>query len=326
MKNKYQILLLLVFLINNSFPAMAQDIMMHTQGILKQEFFNPAYNSFKDYASFSLLNKYQWTGSMNGAPKTYAVNAYIPVKLSGLGFGITAITEEIGLRNKVSFTGNLSHNVKVGENGYLAFGYGIGMQNISYNTQKMKTYEGSEITSDINSTDYNFALGMFYYGNSYFAGLSTNVLVSGTDYTGGQILPGVDVTTGYVHRFSESLLLKPEMILKYYPVRSTYYQSAEASKSRAKPVLDLGINALLMSRMWLGTSFRIKQAWTFSADVIIKDAFKLGYTFEWGVGKGINQFNSHGIRLVWNLIPSYALKGFNRSSRYKGAIIDEIYR
>ncbi len=317
MKNRYNIYILILFLFQLSLPGYGQDDIMHTQGIMKQEFMNPAYNSFKDYTSINLLTRQQWYNRMDGTPKIYAANVYLPVSLSGLGIGLTVIEESIGLREKVSFSGSLSHNIRVGASNYLAFGYGIGVQNISYDMNRLKTYTNLSIGGlDLNSTNLNAQLGIFYYGPMYFAGLSSNLLFNKNNFDSGSLLPGFDFTSGFVYQISDDVIFRPDMVLKYY--QADFYESGngQITKSTADPVFDLGLNFLLAGKLWVGTSHRFGQAQTFSADVFVRDAFKVGYTFELGIGKGMNQFNSHGVRLVWDIKTERALQGFDRTGRH----------
>jgi len=124
------------------------------------------------------------------------------------------------------------------------------------------------------------------------------------------------------------LLFRPDMVLKYYPVKQYSFIDGKENQSIVDPIIDVAANFLLFEKLWLGTSHRFAQAQTFSADVIVKEKFRIGYTFELGIGKTINQFNSHGIRLVWNFIPEKALQSFDRSGRHdvKGMMNTYLYR
>ena len=316
MKIRFRGSILLLLLTHLSLQLAAQDVLMHTQSITKQEFLNPAYNSFKDYTSVNLMSRHQWFNKMPGSPEMYAANMYVPISLSGFGIGFTAISESIGLRQKVSFAGNLSHNVRVSTQNYLAFGYSLGIQNISYDMNRLRTYPDITISGlDLNTTNTNIGIGFFYYSPVFFAGISSNTLINGSKYQDNTFLPGFDLTSGFMYRINDQILLRPDFILKYYPVDELIYRNGEVFKSKTDPILDVSINILLDEKLWLGTSHRFGQAQTFSADVIIKESYKIGYTYELGTGKGMNQFSSHGIRLAWNIIPRAALQRFDRHGR-----------
>ncbi len=271
----------------------------------------------------------QWYDKCTGTPKTAAANVYVPVSLSGFGIGITALKESIGLRKKTSFGASLSHNVRISSSNFLALGYGLGVQNVSYDLDLLRTYSDFSVGGiDLNSSDLSVTLGMFYYTPRYFLGLSSNMLITDMDLYKGWQLPGLDFTSGLMFRVNSFLLFRPDMVLKYYPVKQYSFIDGKENQSIVDPIIDVAANFLLFEKLWLGTSHRFAQAQTFSADVIVKEKFRIGYTFELGIGKTINQFNSHGIRLVWNFIPEKALQSFDRSGRHdvKGMMNTYLYR
>lgn len=327
MGNRKHILLFL--LLHVCVLGVAQDALMHTQSVMKQEFINPAYNSFKDFTSVNLMSRYQWVSKIDGAPETYAVNVYSPINLSGLGVGFMAINQSIGLRRRLSFSGSFSHNLRVNSSDYLAFGYSVGFQSVAYDVQRLETYPDLDLgTIDFNVTNTTAAFGLVFYDPAYFVGLSSNLLFAGNKSGSGWLVPGFDLTSGFMYNISKGVFFRPDFVLKYYPVKQTIYENGKQYQSLVSPLLDIGINFLLAEKVWLGTSHRFGQAQTCSVDVLIREAFKIGYTYEIGLGKGINQFSSQGIRLTWNLIPKRALKGFDRSGRYntKGRMCTYLYR
>lgn len=327
MRNKKHILLFFFF--HLCLTGFAQDVLMQTQNVMKQEFINPAFNSFKGYTSVNLMNRYQWYNQVSGAPVTYAANVYIPVSLSGLGVSFMAINQSIGLRQKTSFCGSFSHNLRITHMDYLALGYSVGLQNISFDTKRLQSYPDLDLGGlELSSTDLSVSFGMFYYNPAFFVGLSSNVLITGPKYEFGWLIPGFDFTAGYMHPLSSSVFFRPDLVLKYYPLKQVVYENGEVSEAMVDPVLDVGVNFLMFERLWLGTSHRFGQAQTFSVDVIIREAFKFGYIYELGMGMGLNQFNSQGIRLVWDLIPKRSLKGFARSGRHNinGRMSTYLYR
>jgi len=325
-KKTYILLFLFLFCGLRSF---AQDVLMQTQNIMRQEFLNPAYSSFKDFTSINLMSRYQWLNNLDGAPKTYAANVYIPVKLSGFGLGFTAISQSIGLRQKMSFTSSFSHNVRVGLSDYLALGYGFGLQNVSYDMNRLATHTDIDPgTLNLNATNFSVCTGLFFYDPAFFVGLSTNVLFNKDSFDSGWLVPGFDFTTGFMVHVNRSLLFRPEVVLKYYPTKMYVVDGTQKNESMVPPILDVGVSFLLGERLWLGTSHRLGEAQTFSVDVVVSETFRFGYSYELGLGNNVNQISSHGIRLTWNIIPQRAFRGYDRSGRYnmKAMMGTNLYR
>ena len=308
MKNNYilSICFALFVLLLECQYAVSQDEMMHTQSVMKQEYLNPAYNSFKDFTSISLFSRQQWSNTVVGSPETYAASFYTPMRLSGLGIGLITISEKIGLRNKVSASGSLTTNVRLASTSYLAFGFGLGFESTTYDRERMiLQYPGLDIGDfDLNYTKTSITLGFFYYATHVFCGLSSNTLIDRQRISGDWFLPGFDFSLGSMHQLNKNVMFRPELAIKYYHVRDVVYDDGIRNISFFDPIYELSANFLLDNRLWLGTSRRFNQAHTFSVDVIIHEKLKLGYTYELGIGSGLNQFNSQGIRLSWNFTSS----------------------
>nr|WP_320118741.1 PorP/SprF family type IX secretion system membrane protein [uncultured Marinifilum sp.] len=294
----FGVLLLMLSLLNQK-QVYAQ---YHTtsQSIVNQEFYNPAYNSFKANASVSLFNRWQWTKVAN-SPKTYALNAYSPIKKSALGIGTTLITESIGLRNITTMHASLSHNIKVGETSFLALGYSLGFESICYDKDEMITNLGVDISSlgSLNSFSPALNMGLMYLSSNFFAGISTNMVLRQTEVS-STMLPGFDFTTGMVFDFENDILFKPALVVKYYKEQRIGNDPNYDEEKFARPLIDLSANFKIGDLFWLGTSHRFNQAQTFLLEMTILEKLKMGITYELGFGDGLNQYNSQSIRLAWN--------------------------
>ncbi len=270
-----------------------------TQSLVRQEFFNPAYNSFKDYYSFSTLSRWQWA-DVAYSPRTYALSAYLPINNSTFGLGPTIIKENIGLRNILTFYGSASHNVKLTRNSFLAFGLGVGFESSTYDKEKLRTYLGADLYGvDYSRIDPAISIGIMYLSAKYFLGLSTNTVFRGS--ASGNTLPGFDFTGGAMFALNNNLGFKPCVVLKYYKEGSVPADGLYNSASYGELIADVSANFFINNSIWLGTSHRFKQAQTFSLDLEVLKDVSFGYTFEWGIGSGLNQYSSHGIRLALDI-------------------------
>ena len=63
----------------------------------------------------------------------------------------------------------------------------------------------------------------------------------------------------------------------------------QKNESMVPPIMDVGVSFLLGERLWLGTSHRLGEAQTFSVDVVVRETFRFGYSYELGLGKNVNQ-------------------------------------
>jgi type IX secretion system PorP/SprF family membrane protein len=288
--------------------AKAQDVPMHTQGLLLQEFLNPAYNSSKENISISLYNRAQWGNKFRYSPETYAGNIYLPIKKTRFGANIKVIVENIGLRNTTEFSAGLCNNVSISEKVHLAFGYSVGFLQSSFNENEIICYPDEDLSfllgqSDLNSVHPTASIGLYLYTDIWHLGLSSMTASFGKDKDDSQYFPGFDFALGAKFKLSPSVELRPEFIMKYYNEKSYSSNNGVIFKTENIPVVyDLAANFILRDKVWLGTSHRFRQAQTFTLDMKVLSNMKVGYIFELGIGDGLNQFNSHGIRLTYEIM------------------------
>jgi len=310
----FKIFLCLLLIIEKG-SAASQEV-MHCQSVVKQEYLNPAYNSFKDYISVNLLARTQWVG-VGYHPEVYGANFYMPLRLSRLGVGFTLLSEEIGLRNVNSFNVSLTHNIRVSMRSYLSFGYGVGAELSSYDREKIIAKNDNYLNYDIDWTTASpsVKLGIFYADPHIFAGLSSNMVI-GSDNNEDWYLPGFDFVCGAMYRLSKTVFFRPDLIIKYYRNEQIVVTESEPVNSYVPPVYDLSVSFLLDERVWLSTSHRFNLAHTFSVDFLVASNLQLGYSFELGIGEGLNHFNSHTISLSYKINSGKALGGFQKEVRY----------
>ena len=125
---------------------------MHTQGIMQQEFLNPAYNSFKDYVDIGVYNRVLWGNEFTYSPSSYVANLFLPIKKTHLGADVGVIVEDIGLRTTTELKLSFCHNLRVSQNGYLAFGYSAGFLQNSFNREKIISYPDEDLSFLLNQT------------------------------------------------------------------------------------------------------------------------------------------------------------------------------
>ncbi len=286
----------------------AQDVPMHTQGLLLQEFLNPAYNSFKENVSISLYNRAQWGNKFRYSPETYAGNIYLPTKKTRLGANIKVIVENIGLRNTTEFSAGFCHNTSISEKVHLALGYSVGFLQNSLNENEIICYPDEDLSfllaqSDLNRIYPIAAIGIYLYTDIWHLGLSSMTASLSKDKDDSQYFPGFDFALGAKFKLSPSVEFRPEFIMKYYNEKSYSSNNGVIFKTENMPkVYDLAANFILRDKVWLGTSHRFGQAQTFSLDMKVLNNMKVGYIFELGIGDGLNQFNSNGLHLAYEIM------------------------
>lgn len=306
-----KILIKLIFLLTGFYfgflqTGRAQDVSMHTQGVMQQEFINPAYNSFKSYISLSAYSRAQWTNKFENSPETYLLNVYLPIKLSRFGVNVQSISESIGLRKTIEMKLSICNNIQLSRNAFLSFGYSLGFMQNSFVWEKVISYPDVDIGSLIGQGNLDavyptVSLGTLLLTKNWFVGISSMTTNISSNMDDSQYLPGFDLSCGAIVPLSSWLLMRPGLLVKYYKEKGYKSSGGVLSSYQIPTVFDVSANFLIGNKIWFGGSYRFDQAITFSTDLIIRSNIKLGYTYEFGIGKGLNSIGSHGIRLAYSL-------------------------
>ncbi len=305
MKNKsafsFKVLLLLSILTNS--VCYSQNEILYSQMLVGKEFFNPAYGSFKDYPSINMVRHEQWKNGVDGAPRFLAVNINSPLVKAGLNFTFNVMSETIGLRENLMVSGLLSHRVRISEKTYLALGYGLGIVKETYNLDKVinPSPDINLNTLYLNETIPSLSLGTFLSSPHMYVGLSMNTLVS-TIKNGRKLLPGFDFSMGGYYFIRKKIRMNPDLTIKYYKLREKISSTTAEFVSGSASSVDVSLNFLFNDRIGIGTAHRFNYAQSFSFDLVIHQKLKIGYTYELGIGRGINKQDSQGFRLSWTFI------------------------
>jgi len=300
---KYLLKFLLGVLLFNSLVFM-KSLNAQTQttsmSVVNQEFFNPAYNSYKSGASISVFNRWQWT-SIKNSPRTYALNAYSPLFESALGIGTTVFSESIGLRDITTMFASLSHNVQLSSNSFLSLGYGIGFESICYRKDEMVGNLGDDLSAvnGLNTLSPAVNIGIMYLSSSLFVGVSSNMVFRKSDNTSA-LVPGFDFTTGMAMQLSRNIIFKPALVVKYYQERVIGSEPLYYKNTIARSIIELSANFKIGELFWIGTSHRFTQSQSILFEIPLFKSLKIGLNYEIGIGSGINKMDSQSIRLIWN--------------------------
>jgi len=283
----------------------SQNVAMHTQGILQQEFLNPAYNSFRDYISLSAYNRVMWGNKFEYAPESYVGNLFLPVNKTRFGVNLGVVVEDIGLRTTTELKASLCHNIHFTKKSYLAFGYSVGFLQNSFDRDKIISYPDEDLSYLLEKTDLNktypvVSVGMLFLAQKWYAGISSMSVCIEDNMDNSEYFPGFDFSCGAIFPLSSWVRVRPGLIIKYYNEEGIKSSNGVVNdKYNIPAIYDLSANFLFGNRFWFGTSHRFNQAQTFSFDFMVGHNLKMGYTFEYGIGEGLNQYNTHGIRLSY---------------------------
>lgn len=285
-KQKF-ILLLCVFFLSLT-KVSAQQTPHYSQYLYNMQVINPAYVGSRSDLSISVLSRDQWVG-VAGAPttRTFSINGRT---YNGLGIGLTAINDNIGLAETTNVNLDLSYTILTSQYGRLAFGLKGGITFFNNNLEQGITPD-NDINPSIDGQSPNVGFGAYYYTQKFFVGLSLPYLLKTSVFRtlNTQNSVGLNenmnyfLTTGAVFNISENILFKPSTLIKY---------------ATNLPVsIDLNTNFLVNNTFETGISYRYNDSVNALFAIVIKEKFRVGYTYDYKLGNFGNNLNTHEIIL-----------------------------
>jgi type IX secretion system PorP/SprF family membrane protein len=258
----------------------SQHFPIYSQYLLNGLAINPAYAGSRDVLSTSLMYRKQWMG-IDGAPTTATLSAHTPLKNRKIGIGLQFIKEEIGITSNLSLFGNYAYRVRVGQ-GRLSFGLKFGAEILKDDYSKVTTQVSGDdaFSNNESSIQPNFGIGAYYFNNQYFVGLSVPSLLSykrSTDTYKYIAYNNTDnynymLSGGYLFWITNNFKLKPSTLIRYY--------------THSPVQFDLNLNAILLKdgMLWLGASYRNKDAIVGLAEVQMGTKWRLGLSYDYPLG------------------------------------------
>ena len=327
MKNIYVFLVLLLVVSQ----AWGQQRPQYTQYMMNNYLLNPAITGIEDYTDVKIGTRQQWVG-LEDAPVTYYITAHMPINKEarqvrsvgpnkGLrsthtvnqnrfvrayphhGVGVTALTDKAGLlrRNHLNLT--YAYHLPVSRTVTVSLGAlgGIVKNGFNFAGATYGNPADPAYTKDyINRTYIDLGMGTWVYGQNFFVGLSGAQLLranrdlnlSEEEDTEGVLQKHFFATGGYKIRLNQDVTLIPSVMVKF------------ANPSPAS--IDVSLRGVFADRVWVGATYRNKDALAAMAGVNINQIFDISYSYDYNTSNlGITNTGTHEIIL--------GLKLFNKA-------------
>lgn len=305
MKNFYRTSIALLIILT-SHLCQAQQDPMYTQYMFNISSVNAAAIGRGDNISLMMVDRFQWVG-FEGAPKTVALTADVPIKFFNSGVGLTYVNDRIDIEQTNNLYLDYAYHINLTPKIKMGMGLKAGFKVYSANYSDMQLEEDNDSQFEKNIYgDFmpNFGLGLFVYADNFYFGASSPKLVNhkyeGTEKVSGGEERHYFLIGGYVQPINEDLVFKPTIAAKF------------VNGSRGS--LDITANFLYKNMLWAGLGYRSGDAITFLTSVKVFNQFRVGYAYDITVSKMRTiSSGSHEIML------SYEFKSFKdkmRSPRY----------
>lgn len=276
------------------FSAKAQQDPLYSQYLNNPLVLNPAYAGLTDNLNLSLSYRTQWSG-FEGSPKTANLNGHISLADNKMGVGAMFISDQIGGTTVNEFLGSYSYRINITDDKVLSFGLQAGFANYQIDNSKAKQYSllvnnvsDPLFTGNNSETKPSFGFGAILKSEKFFVSLSVPRMLSNTIETGGKqaslYTQHYYLMGSYIFFISERIRFKPATLIKYV--------------SGAPASMDLNASLIIHENYQAGVLTRNFNTYGIFLQALLKDSFRLGYTFEVPTGSSVgSNFLSHEITL-----------------------------
>ena len=290
---------------------------LYTNYFLNDYYFNPATAGSKDVSIANFSYRNQWVG-FEGAPKTMMGNISGSIKNEGkMGYGVTAISENIGLTSSLRILLTYAHHVKINDNLKL----GLGVQS-GYLQNRVKLYDTklADIDDEVfagnvlteNGIDLNTGLNL--YSDKYYLMVAANHLfidkLSIASFN-QRLEKNFNVIGGYKFKFKKQKIeLEPSLMIQYMMTSPVNLTSA--------------IKTTYKERYWVGLSYNNSKKIGVGVGYMLKERLNLGYAYDLSFSD-LNSYHSGSHEISISYILTHKKPSFEEEDeKLNNSIMDEM--
>lgn len=267
-----------------TWSAFAQRDALYSQFMFNRLIINPAYSGSRDAMTLTLLNRYQWVGFGDGAPRTLTFSAHTPLRNEKIALGMYVYADQTGPFNDVGFMANYAYRIRI-YNGILSLGLQAGFNQVNIDWDEFNARNVDDpilVQRPDNKLQPDANFGVYYYTKNYYVGISSKQLFE-SQY--GEVNKDTEESTysklarhfygiaGCALPLSEKIVFRPGLMIKY--------------TNNAPINYDLNASFLFNDLIWLGASYRTnynaittKNAVVFMAEFNLTKNWRLGYSYD----------------------------------------------
>lgn len=288
--------------------AFGQQLPQFTQYMYNTIAINPAYAGSRETLSFVGLHRSQWVG-IEAGPTTQTASIHAPLTNEKVGLGLSFINDQLGYENFAYIYGDFSYTLRLGADLKLALGLKGGLTHYNLDPELLNdpSVMNDQYFNDVSDRwSPNIGAGAYLHTYKWYVGLSAPRILN-TDWNksqNGQLeyvsaeRVSYYLTAGYVFELSESVKLKPAMMLK--------------ATNGAPLSYDLTANFLFNEKFWLGAGYRLNEsagAFGAIADFQVTKQLRLGYAYEHPISD-IRPYSdgTHEVLLMYELFKGQRVK------------------
>lgn len=257
--------------------------------------YNPAYTGSRGNLNAIGVFRSQWVG-IKGAPISQFVSVHSPLTTKNMAAGINICNDKIGARNRTSFYGNYAYTLRFKNKTKLNLGVSAGgdMMSVDFNKLVANDPTETDYLTSFTQTTFNVGTGVYYYGERFYAGLSSpRILETKLENSGFILTPSYTkrhyfLAAGYVQPINTMLDVKSSFLVKMTP--------------NAPITFDLNVNAFYAKKYWAGLMYRFNESIGVNLAYQLKESFMIGYAYDFPINalSTVKNGGSHEIMISYD--------------------------
>lgn len=287
-----------------SFYSIGQTNTRFSQFNVAKGLLNPGALGVEAKVSTELIYRTQWTGQQ-GAPSTFGfVGSYELTPSHAIGIG--AMYDQFGLAKSTTVNAGYAYRVHFNDEQFLALGAHVGIQNVNNDYSRLFLIQQNDpaFLQSYNQWRFNAGFGMYYNGPRMYIGYSIPFLMNNI-HTGPNNGFRINmwhhyITSGfYFANRRGSYIFNPCVQVKFIP---------------NSPIQgDLILRNIINGQMAFSVGYRTENALIAGFDVMISNVARIGYSFNYNMGR-YSQFmaTSHELYVAMGLPFYYDNNKFGR--------------
>ena len=263
----------------------AQQLPHFTQFMFNDYVLNPAVAGTRDHYQIRANSRFQWAGIVD-APQTISLSMNGPHNNRPMGFGGYLYNDVTGPTSRTGLYGTYAYNVSIKGNIRLSMGLSFGVLQNKIDGTEIALHDPNDPAMQGGITSAfvpDASVGLYGYGASWYAGFSAFQLFSNNlklyDEKNGlnKLKSHFYLIGGYSYDINSEFRIEPSVIIK--------------AMSPVPLQIDLNAKVTYQEMVWLGLSYRSRDAASVLVGYIHDQRYYFGYSYDFSTSD-IRSYNS----------------------------------
>jgi type IX secretion system PorP/SprF family membrane protein len=273
LKLKYYLVILLFF---STLTAIAQQDPLFTQYMNNPVLINPAYTGSGGIMNIKGMFRKQWIG-MDWSPATTALSFSSPFMNYDVGLGATLLDDQIGPMHQTGLYIDYSRFFRFSENRNLGLGLKTGFNYYDINLLNLRMAESDPYLANHSKTKSflpNFGVGVYYFTNRFYVGLSVPKLIRND-------IKDVDNTLLVLGKEERHYFLTTGTLITINDPVWRIRLSALGRMVNGTPAsVEAEATVIIYDKLWFGMGYRVGDAITSHLRLQVNYKMQIGYSYD----------------------------------------------